>query len=66
MIRMLGDKIRIRSEGSPLEVQNDIFVEVLKNGDWTVEHAYNSMSDGLALTNANNLALALQRKLTGI
>jgi hypothetical protein len=63
---MLGDKIRIRSEGSPLEVQNDIFVEVLKNGDWTVEHAYNSMSDGLALTNANNLALALQRKLTGI
>jgi hypothetical protein len=63
---MLGDKIRIRSEGSPMEVPNDIFVESLQNGDWVVEHAYNSMSDGLAFTNAKNLALALQRKLTGV
>lgn len=66
MIQMLGDKIRIRSEGSPMEVENDIFVESLQNGHWVVEHAYNSMSDGFAFTNAKNLAMALQRKLTSI
>jgi len=66
MIQMLGDKIRIRSEGSPMEVENDIFVEMLQGDQWVLEHAYNSMSDGYAFTNAKNLALALQRKLTGL
>jgi hypothetical protein len=63
---MLGDKIRIRSEGSPMEVENDIFVEMLQGDQWVLEHAYNSMSDGYAFTNAKTLALSLQRKLTGI
>ena len=63
---MLGDKIRIRSEGSPMEVENDIFVEMLVGDEWIVEHAYNSMSDGYAFTNAKTLALALMRKMTGV
>jgi hypothetical protein len=61
---MIGDKIRIRSEGSPLEVEHDIHVEILKNDQWVREHSYNSMSDGLAFTNAKNLAAALHKKLT--
>lgn len=63
MIRMIGKNVRIRSEGSPLEVQNDIFVESLHGTEWVVEHAYNSMSDDYAITNASKLAEALMRKL---
>lgn len=63
MIQMLGDKIRIRSEGSPFEVANDIFVEVLKNGEWVVEHAYNSLSDDYASTNARKLAESIMFKM---
>lgn len=63
MIQMIGDKVRIRSEGSPFEVANDIFVEVLKGDQWVVEHAYNSLSDDYAITNAKNLANSIMFKL---
>ena len=63
MIRMLGDNVRIRSEGNPMEVANDVFVEVLKDGQWVIEHAYNSMSDDYAITNAKKLAESIMFKL---
>jgi hypothetical protein len=63
MIRMLGDNVRIRSEGNPMEVASDIFVEVLKGDQWVVEHSYNSMSDDYAITNAKKLAESIMFKL---
>jgi hypothetical protein len=60
---MLGDNVRIRSEGNPMEVASDIFVEVLKGDQWVVEHSYNSMSDDYAITNAKKLAESIMFKL---
>lgn len=57
MIEKISEFVRIRREGSPFDVANDVIVEVLKNGEWTYYSGYNSLSDDYAFTNAREAAI---------
>lgn len=57
MIENISKFVRIRTEGSPFEVTNDVIVEVLKDGEWTYYSGYNSLSNDYAFTNAREAAL---------
>ena len=56
MIEKISEFVRIRKEGSPFEVANDVIVEVLKDGEWTYYSGFNSLSDDYAFTNAREAA----------
>lgn len=57
MIEKINEFVRIRSEGSPFEVANDVIVEVLKDGEWTYYSGYNSLSNDYAFASAREAAL---------
>lgn len=57
MIEKISEFVRIRTEGSPFDVANDVIVEVLRDGDWTYYSGFNSLSDDYAFTNARESAI---------
>ena len=48
--------VRIVHEGSPFERAYDIRVEWLRDGEWTLYHGFNSLSDDYACTNSREAA----------
>ena len=57
MIENISEFVRIRTEGSPFDVANDVIVEVLKDGEWTFYSGFNSLSNDYAFTNAREAAV---------
>lgn len=57
MIENVNENVRIRYEGSPFEVANDIIVEVLRDGEWTFYSGFNTLSNDYAFTNAREAAV---------
>ena len=57
MIENISKFVRIRREGNPFEVSNDVIVEVLRDGEWTYYSGFNSVSDDYAFTNAHEAAI---------
>lgn len=57
MIENVSEFVRIRSEGSPFEVANDVIVEVLRDGEWTYYSGYNSLSNDYAFSSAREAAV---------
>jgi hypothetical protein len=49
-------QVRIVHEGSPFERAYDIRVEWLRDGEWTLYHGFNSLSDDYACTNSREAA----------
>jgi len=49
-------KVRIVHDGSPFERAYDIRVEWLRDGEWTLYHGFNSLSDDYACTNSREAA----------
>lgn len=49
-------KVRIVHDGSPFERAYDIRVEWIQNGEWTLYHGFNSLSDDYAFTNSREAA----------
>jgi hypothetical protein len=64
MIQMISENVRIRSDDNidPTNNDHDIFVEVLINGQWIVEHSYNSLFSVQAHKHAQELVLSLLTK----
>lgn len=48
--------VRIVHDGSPFERAYDVRVEWLKDGEWTLYHGFNSLSDDYAFTNSREAA----------
>jgi hypothetical protein len=48
--------VRIVHDGSPFERAYDIRVEWIQNGEWTLYHGFNSLSDDYAFTNSQEAA----------
>lgn len=48
--------VRIVHDGSPFERAYDIRVEWMQNGEWTLYHGFNSLSDDYAFTNSREAA----------
>ena len=63
MIETISENVRIRREGSPFDVANDIIVEVLRDGVWEYYQGFNSLSDDYAFTNARESAVRAEKKL---
>ena len=63
MIETISENVRIRREGSPFDVANDIIVEVLRDGVWEYYQGFNSLSDDYAFTNARESAFRAEKKL---
>lgn len=49
-------QVRIVHDGSPFDVAYDIRVEWLQDGEWTLYHGFNSLSDDYAFTNSQEAA----------
>jgi hypothetical protein len=59
----VSENVRIRYEGDPFNVANDIIVEVLLNGAWEFYQGFNSLSDDYAFTNAREAAEKAEKTL---
>ena len=64
-MRVVNDwgKVRIVHDGSPFDVTYDVRVEWLVNGEWTLYHGFNSLSDDYAFTNSREAADRAIKKL---
>ena len=59
----VSENVRIRSEGDPFNVANDIIVEVLRDGVWEYYQGFNSLSNDYAFTSAREAAIRAEKLL---
>lgn len=59
----VSENVRIRYEGDPFNVANDIIVEVLRNGTWEFYEGFNSLSNDYAFTSARESAIRAEKTL---
>ena len=59
----VSENVRIRYEGDPFDVANDIIVEVLRDGAWEFYEGFNSLSNDYAFTSARESAERAVKKL---
>ena len=56
-------QVRIVHNGSPFERAYDVRVEWLINGEWTLYHGFNSLSDDYAFANSREAAARAIKQL---
>jgi hypothetical protein len=49
-------QVRIVHDGSPFERAYDVRVEWMQDGEWTLYHGFNSLSDDYAFANSREAA----------